>query len=102
MAKKEFGTINLKDISSVSPTNYKGRQFCLAVSTHKRTYYLLSENNEEMQGWKEAIQKQIDFLLGKIPVEVWLCKLLKVPVVLNVSSCSDSHTNPTEQYQFRN
>lgn len=67
MSKKEYGTINLRDISSVSPTNYKGRQYCLAVSTHKRTYYFLSENNEEMQGWKEAIQGQVDKLLGKIP-----------------------------------
>lgn len=63
--KKEYGTISLKDITSVSPTNYKKRQFCLALSTHKRTYYILSESNEEMQGWKEAIQQQVDKLSGK-------------------------------------
>lgn len=68
--KKEYGIINLKDITSVSPTNYKKRQFCLALSTHKRTYYIISESNEEMQSWKEAIQNQIDVLAGKVVTKV--------------------------------
>lgn len=57
----------MKEVSSVSPSNYKNKQFCLAVATAKRTYYLVAENNGDMQAWKDAIQAQVDFVHGRAP-----------------------------------
>lgn len=63
--KKGQGVINLKEVSTVSPSNYKNKQFCLAVATAKRTYYLVAENNGDMQAWKDSIQAQVDFVHGR-------------------------------------
>jgi tRNA A-37 threonylcarbamoyl transferase component Bud32 len=57
----------LKEVSTVSPSNYKNKQFCLAVATPKRTYYLVAENNGDMQVWKDSIQAQVDFVNGRAP-----------------------------------
>lgn len=68
--KKEYGIINLKDILSINPTNYKNKQFCLALVSQSRTYYLVAENNEDIQNWKEEIQKQVDKVTGRSKEQV--------------------------------
>lgn len=62
---KDLGTIFLKEVSTVNPTNYKKQQFCLAVATPKRTYYLCADSDAEMAEWQEAIQNQVDVIKGR-------------------------------------
>jgi hypothetical protein len=47
--KKAQGSILLKEVTTVTPSNYKNKQFCLAVSTPKRVYYLVADSNADMQ-----------------------------------------------------
>jgi hypothetical protein len=47
--KKAQGSILLKEVATVTPSNYKNKQFCLAVSTPKRVYYLVADSNSDMQ-----------------------------------------------------
>ena len=63
--EKELGVFKLQEVSTVNPTNYKKMQFCLAVATPRRTYYLCAENEAEMKAWQEAIQNQVDVIKGR-------------------------------------
>jgi hypothetical protein len=83
------GTIGLKEVSTISPSNYKNKQFCLAITTPKRIYYLVAENNADMQSWKEAIQAAVDKLNGKAAAPA--------PVVVRtiLRSLPTSHANQT-------
>lgn len=62
---KELGSFKLNEVSTVNPTNYKKQQFCLAVATHKRTYYMCAETEADMRGWQEAVQNQVDVIKGR-------------------------------------
>lgn len=66
-SKKGQGAITVREVTTVSPSNYKNKQYCLAVATPKRTFYLVAENNGEMQSWKEAIQAAVDKANGRTP-----------------------------------
>lgn len=63
--EKELGVFKLHEVSTVNPTNYKKMQFCLAVATPRRTYYLCAENEGDMKAWQEAIQNQVDVMKGR-------------------------------------
>lgn len=63
--EKELGVFRLTEVSTVNPTNYKKQQFCLAVATPKRTYYMCAETDLDMQAWQEAIQNQVDVIKGR-------------------------------------
>ena len=63
--EKELGIFRLGEVSTVNPTNYKKQQFCLAVATPKRTYYMCAETEGDMKAWQEAIQNQVDVMKGR-------------------------------------
>eukprot|EP01122_Echinamoeba_exundans_P001320 TRINITY_DN11399_c0_g1_i1.p1 TRINITY_DN11399_c0_g1~~TRINITY_DN11399_c0_g1_i1.p1 ORF type:complete len:456 (-),score=140.36 TRINITY_DN11399_c0_g1_i1:140-1507(-) len=54
--KKAQGSIAVKEITTVVPSNYKNKQFCLAITTPKRIYYVVADSNADMQSWREALQ----------------------------------------------
>jgi len=63
--EKDLGTFKLLEVNTVNPTNYKKQQFCLAVATPKRTYYMCAESESDMKAWQEAIQNQVDVMKGR-------------------------------------
>eukprot|EP01124_Arcella_intermedia_P020205 TRINITY_DN27703_c0_g1_i1.p1 TRINITY_DN27703_c0_g1~~TRINITY_DN27703_c0_g1_i1.p1 ORF type:complete len:436 (-),score=138.44 TRINITY_DN27703_c0_g1_i1:181-1488(-) len=62
--KKVLGVINLTDVSEVSTTYAKKKDFCLQIVTKRRVYYMVAESKPSLEEWKTAIEKTI--VKGKI------------------------------------
>jgi len=62
--KKVLGVINLADVSEVSTTYAKKKDFCLQIVTKRRVYYMVAESKPSLEEWKTAIEKTI--VKGKI------------------------------------
>ena len=41
-----LGAIDMEDVKSVQPVEYKKKKFCFAVETPKRTYYLVADDEQ--------------------------------------------------------
>jgi len=55
----------LAEIGEVSQTNGKKKEFCLQLVTRRRVYYVVSENKQHMEEWKNMIERQSAIVQGK-------------------------------------
>jgi len=55
---EQLGTIPLSDVSKISVTNARNKKNCFEIVTEKRTYYICSDTEPEMNSWIKELNNE--------------------------------------------
>jgi tRNA A-37 threonylcarbamoyl transferase component Bud32 len=60
--KEKCGDIPLRLVSEVGPVKYKDKKHCFALVTAERTYHVCADDDNEMNLWVQAINRQRQYM----------------------------------------